>query len=160
MRRSVTDPYTQAVLRSRPHTTPNREPLCLGDVIALSINNFNFTGHIRRTNQGARTLCQHVRSRHTIEQLNKPSRQPTPPCLMTSPNPRAIIPMEVFVEQQMVAPVRIRLKLLRIPSSRSVPNHGQCHRRFCSAVIFHCPSMRLSFSSERMDCSNTCGPAN
>src|SRR5262245_17876970 len=46
----------------------------------------------------------------TPEQIEKASNQTSPAGLMTSAEPRAIITVEVFVEEYQIAPVRIFLK--------------------------------------------------
>ncbi len=45
--------------------------------------------------------------------------QPSPTCLMARTQPCSIIPVQVFIEQDMVAPVRIALEFLLSPKDRA-----------------------------------------
>jgi len=58
---------------------------------------------------------QEVRPIEAAEELDERGDETSPPGLVTGANPRPVVPMEVFVEKEMVAPVRVALKLFHTP---------------------------------------------
>src|SRR5947207_1425979 len=51
--------------------------------------------------------------------INQVRHQPRPPCLVRSPEPGAVVAVEVFIEEQQIAPVRIFLEDARTAVDRS-----------------------------------------
>src|SRR5215510_1369246 len=62
---------------------------------------------------------QELFGRRGRKQMDAPGDEPGPPRLVAGAKPRSVVAMEVFVEQQEIAPLRVFLKLPRAAVHRS-----------------------------------------
>ena len=62
-----------------------------------------------------------IRPAPTGKQIKHSGNDPGPSCLVTRPQTGAIVPMEIFIEQNVIFPVRFVLKLLGSPYTGRLP---------------------------------------
>src|SRR6266568_1023864 len=115
------------------------------------------------------SVCQYilVMFRNLLQEIRHQAR---PTCLVTGPNPCTVIAVEVFVEQQQIAPVRIVLEFLYTtmnwPATGFIPqeNVGQAAGKFrcyfiqreqlaraCRKLHFQLVSIEVVEYFERLD---------
>src|ERR1041385_8833461 len=58
---------------------------------------------------------------HRSKQMNESGNQPCPSGLVARSQSGSVVAMEVFVEQQIIAPIRIGLEFFRAPIHRQAP---------------------------------------
>src|SRR5689334_23857362 len=80
--------------------------------------------------------------------FNQLRNQPRPTRLVTRPNAGAVVAMKVFVEINVVAPLRLGLEFLKASEHRPPPafrpqeNSRQAPGNFCSRIPQRCPPAR------------------
>ncbi len=65
---------------------------------------------------------QHCLRRQHSEHLDQPGNQTGPAGLMARPEPGAVVPVEVFIEKNIITPVRVRLEFIGSPKHRRRPS--------------------------------------